>query len=107
MSTLPDLKAGVWKHWKGPLYLVLGFGHDANYEGRDVVVYIGLELVDAHTGPRLAARTVEDFFAWVHPSTGETVQHQPSDQFGAMEEHPVQRFTYVGPTWEGPGAQPL
>jgi hypothetical protein len=83
---LPDLKAGVYRHYKRHLYLVLGYGHDSNYEGRDVVVYVGLELDDAKTGPRLAVRTVEDFFATVQPD-------------GSNER--VRRFTYVGPSWEG------
>jgi hypothetical protein len=86
-ENLPDLTAGVYRHYKGHLYLVLGYGHDSNYEGREVVVYVGLELDDANTGPRLAVRTVEDFFATVQPE-------------GSSER--VRRFTYVGPSWEGP-----
>jgi hypothetical protein len=57
VSDLPHLPAGVYQHHKGPLYLVLGYGHDANYPDRDVVVYVGLQLDEAKTGPRLAVRT--------------------------------------------------
>ena len=32
MSGLPELQAGVWRHWKGADYLVLGLGHDADVE---------------------------------------------------------------------------
>ena len=80
---LPDLPAGVYRHYKNHLYLVLGYGHDSNYEDRLVVVYVGLELDEAKTGPRLAVRTVEDFFAAVDLPDGTRVQ----------------RFTYVGPSY--------
>ena len=71
---LPELQAGVWRHWKGQDYLVLGLGHDADVEGRTVVVYVPLYDVP---GPRLAVRTVEGFLEEV--SSG------------------VRRFTYRGP----------
>jgi hypothetical protein len=72
--SLPDLQAGVWRHWKGRDYLVLGLGHDADQEGRTVVVYVPLYEV---SGPRLAVRTVEEFL-------GEAAPGAP-------------RFRYVGP----------
>jgi hypothetical protein len=59
--------AGTYRHWKGPQYLVLGLGHDANDESRQVVVYIPLYPVD---GPPFAVRSLEDFEAWVDPVTG-------------------------------------
>lgn len=99
MSDLPELPAGVWKHYKSGLYLVFGYGHDSNYEGRVVVVYIGLQLDDAKTGPRLAVRTVEDFFSWVVPTTGEVVQ--PYDPDGLFADYAVERFRYLGPSWDG------
>ena len=74
MSGLPELQAGVWRHWKGADYLVLGLGHDADVEGRTVVVYVPLYAVP---GPRLAVRTVEGFLEEVTPG--------------------VPRFRYVGP----------
>lgn len=128
---LPDLLAGVYRHYKGPLYLVLGMAHDANADelfahradvarsstvapsgDRIVVVYIGLQLDEAHTGPRLAVRTLEDFMvevcgavddegaacggnlvwsntlmAWTCVKHGETIN--------------IKRFSYLGPSWEG------
>ena len=72
--SLPELQAGVWRHWKGRDYLVLGLGHDADHEGRTVVVYVPLYEV---AGPRLAVRTVEEFL-------GEAAPGAP-------------RFRYVGP----------
>jgi hypothetical protein len=73
-SGLPDVPAGVWRHWKGRDYLVLGLGHDADVEGRTVVVYVPLYDVP---GPRLAVRTAPR--SWRRPSPG------------------VPRFRYVGP----------
>jgi hypothetical protein len=95
MRNLPDLRAGVYRHYKGPLYLVLGYGHDANHDGRQVVVYVGLQLDGAKPGPRLAVRDVDDFFAIVDPRTGVAQDFpHPSPTF-------PQRFTYVGPAWDG------
>lgn len=94
VTDLPTLPAGVYQHYKGPLYLVLGYGHDANHEDRNVVVYVGLELDTAHRGPRLAVRTVEDFLAWVDPRTG--IQQQ--ENWGGKCRR---RFTYTGPEYVG------
>lgn len=66
MSVTP----GTYQHWKGPQYLVLGLGHDANDPSRTAVVYLPLYPVD---GPPFAIRTLEDFTAWVDPTTGATV----------------------------------
>ena len=76
MTVIP----GTYQHWKGPQYLVLGLGHDANHEGRTAVVYLPLYPVD---GAPFAIRTVEDFEAWVDPVTG----------VGTPEGLGVQRFT--------------
>ncbi|HUD06395.1 MAG TPA: DUF1653 domain-containing protein [Candidatus Saccharimonadales bacterium] len=84
----PEFKAGVYRHYKGPHYLVLGIAHDSNYEDRIVVVYIGLELDLAKEGPRLATRTYEDFYAWVDPSNGEAIS---KNEPGAKK-----RFEFIG-----------
>jgi hypothetical protein len=63
------IEPGTYQHWKGPQYLVLGLGHDANDQHRTCVVY--LPLYPVH-GPPFAVRTVEDFTAWVDPETGAT-----------------------------------
>ncbi|MFL6110761.1 MAG: DUF1653 domain-containing protein [Catenulispora sp.] len=93
MAKLPDLLAGIYRHYKGHHYLVLGYGHDANHDGRQVVVYVGLELDGAKPGGRLAVRDVDDFFAIVDPATGETRSNFPSPGY------PL-RFTYIGAIWE-------
>lgn len=64
-----DVTPGTYQHWKGPEYLVLGLAHDANDDARTAVVYVPLYPVD---GPPFAVRTVEDFLAWVDPTTGTT-----------------------------------
>jgi hypothetical protein len=121
---MDDVKAGVYRHYKGPLYLLLGIAHDANADtlatvyspsgdGRDltyhylteriVVVYIGLQLDDAHTGPRLAVRTYDDFFALV-TSEGDRCPHaldRSSTWCSTCDRRLHPRFTYIGPTWEG------
>lgn len=79
---LPDLPAGIYRHYKGHRYLVLGYGHDADYEGRQVVVYVGLELDDARPGPRLSVRTAESFLG-------------PVEVAGEI----APRFAYEGPSW--------
>lgn len=65
-----DVTAGTYRHWKGPQYLVLGLGHDANDPSRTAVVYVPLYPVD---GPPFAVRTLEDFTAWVDPADGRSV----------------------------------
>jgi hypothetical protein len=97
VSDLPHLPAGVYQHHKGPLYLVLGYGHDANYPDRDVVVYVGLQLDEAKTGPRLAVRTVQDF-------CDEVCTNPRCVRFGGLEcipQHYGARFRYLSPTYEG------
>lgn len=88
----PEFKAGIYRHYKGPLYLVLGLAHDSNDEQRIAVIYIGLYLDGAKTGPRLAIRTYSDFYAWVNPANGEAIN--PKDPKA------VPRFKHVGQTWE-------
>lgn len=67
----PEVRAGIYRHWKGPLYQVLGTAHDADDPERTCVVYVGLQLDAAHEGPRLAVRTASEFTGLVH-SDGST-----------------------------------
>jgi hypothetical protein len=139
---LPELLAGVYRHYKGPLYQVLGYAHDANAEDladypammervyahnrgdvgvpdkptplgeRVAVVYFGLTLDAAHTGPRLAVRSYDDFFAWVHPFDGSRCWTHVGESntycqctgythIDVPDRRAVQRFTYVEPAWTG------
>ena len=62
-SFKPIIAAGVYEHYKGGRYLVMGLAHDSNHEGRVAVVYV--PLYDA-PGPRMAIRDEADFHAFVH-----------------------------------------
>lgn len=104
MTKLPDLQAGVYQHYKGPLYLVLGYAHDANDAQRKAVVYIGLQLDDAHTGPRLAVRSAEDFF--MHVCGNRKCMHYGWATYDlgrckTCHSLDVRRFDYIGPEWTG------
>jgi hypothetical protein len=119
--------AGIYRHYKGPIYLVLGLAHDANAERlyvptsrtsemadggfrfdfeqvgeREVVVYVALQQDGAKSGPALAVRTREDFEAWLHPAHPErlTMTAAQVDRLGTRmvrEDGYVPRFEYVGP----------
>jgi len=85
-------KAGIYRHYKGPLYLVLGLAHDSNDESRTAVVYIALQLDAAKAGPRLAIRTYEDFYTYINPKNGEKAAKSSP---GAKP-----RFKYIGSNWD-------
>jgi hypothetical protein len=112
------LPAGVYRHYKGRLYLVLGLAHDANADElyvdpyddapeplgeRRVVVYIGLQLDAAHEGPRLAVRTLEDFHQIVctnpeHAHYGDRVPTNFVISAGS-ECYLERRFVYLSDTY--------
>jgi hypothetical protein len=105
--TLPKLLTGVHQHYKGPLYLPLGYGHDANIAGREGVVYLGLELDDAHPGPRLAFRTattiepdVDAWWDYLHVRDRSKCQHHSGDGACKKGLETVPRFGYLGPGFE-------
>lgn len=85
------VESGIYRHYKGALYQVLGMAHDANDEERIVVVYIGLQLDAAHEGPRLAVRTLEDFQAQLHITNGSTCSEPASCHPDLMP-----RFDFLG-----------
>ncbi len=91
---LPDLPAGIYQHYKGHLYLVLGYAKDANHEDehRIVVVYVGLQLDGSPGKIRMHARTAADFHAVVDATTGEAVP-----VWDGTQRPLVKRFTYLGP----------
>ncbi len=54
-----DLKSGVYQHYKGSYYLVLGVArHDVTEE--KLVVYV--PLYAEKSGPRMTARPIDVFF---------------------------------------------
>lgn len=70
-----DIKAGVYKHFKGKYYLVLGLARHSETEER-FVVYVPLY---PRIGPRITVRPYEMFF--------EAIEQDGKKQ---------QRFTYIG-----------
>jgi hypothetical protein len=93
-TPLPDLPAGVYRHYKGHLYLVLGYARDSNDETRVGVVYIGLDLDGAKSPERMHFRSAYDFHATVWPEDGRALLDCEVD----LTPNAVPRFTYVGPS---------
>lgn len=111
-----DIKMGIYRHYKGQLYQVLGIAYDANTDefytmrgpqyvnevgDRTVVVYMSLQIDSAHLGPRMAVRTIEDFtaivcrggFAQLCPHFGKQIT---LGSVCGQRGHAVPRFTYLG-----------
>lgn len=94
---MADLRMGIYRHYKGALYQVLGLAHDANDETRKCVVYIGLQLDPSHLGPRLAVRTLSDFeallpgmkprFAYLGPELTVDMLRPFSNDYGATDTY--------------------
>lgn len=104
---------GIYRHYKGALFQVIGLAHDANADTlaptdnhgspigfalgeRTVVVYFDLQYDDAElTAPirvKLFVRTPEDFTAVVHDDG------TPCDGTHCLHgENQVARFVYLGP----------
>lgn len=122
MTDLPDIRSGVYRHYKGPLYQVLGYSHNASDDNRPQVLYIGLELDRAKPGPRFATRDVEDFLTTVCRAHGGMAFYLTDGRKGYNPEHVdirqaertvtghrttyscgeddwVPRFTYLGPVY--------
>ncbi|MBI2599807.1 DUF1653 domain-containing protein [Candidatus Daviesbacteria bacterium] len=74
-----DILAGVYQHYKGGLYLVLGLARHTETNEK-LVVYIPLYTNKSHTGPRIQVRPLKMFFEKVETRG----KKQP-------------RFTYLGP----------
>lgn len=107
----PALATGVYRHYKGQHYLVLGIASDSNadelYIPRDpddgemgmhpiydrlVVVYVGLETQGAKDGPRMHVRTFEDFIALLH------LDDHSVCPYAEHCSHREARFRFVGQT---------
>lgn len=83
VSGLPELPAGVYRHYKGHLYLVLGYAQNAtnDEDGKIYVVYVGLQTDGQPSPMRMRLRQVDEFWG--------TVRNEALDRWDA-------RFTYVG-----------
>jgi len=109
MTTLPELPAGIYRHYKGHLYQALGYGCDANNREHIMVFYLGLELVGAQPGaPRFAARTaassdpaVDAWWDNVHADGTKCTHDHKAGAATCSAGHTITpRFAYLGPTWQ-------
>ena len=71
------IPAGIWRHYKGGYYLVLGIAEDGEDGSRDVI-YVSLTGAKL-PGPRMRKQVVERFLGTV-----------------TVGRLPTQRFEYVG-----------
>jgi hypothetical protein len=112
--TMDEVKMGIYRHWNGPLYQVLGIAHDANADAlydydavvsaemngggealgqRTVVVYMPLQLDGAHPEARMCVRTLEDFLGVVH---GDGSYCFGDKRCQNAPPNVISRFTYLG-----------
>jgi hypothetical protein len=75
------IPCGTYQHYKGGKYLVLGVAED-EATGAILVIYVSLDATK--TGPRMRARLLDNFFAYVPENTTDTMCKI------------VPRFTFVG-----------
>lgn len=73
--------SGIWRHYKGHRYLVLGVGQNTETDEK-MVVYVPLYEDPTHTGPALRLRPASQWFEMVR--NPETIHSY------------VERFTFVG-----------
>jgi hypothetical protein len=73
---IADVRAGVYRHYRGEYYLVLGLAHHSETM-ETFVVYVPLYVRE---GPRMAVRPAKMFFGRVEEEPG----------------HMVLRFEYIG-----------
>lgn len=96
------LRTGVWKHYKGPLYQVLGYSHNASDDNNIQVLYIGLEIDPSKPGPRWATRDWKEFFETVCPEhDGMNAYSDEHDNIRSPCD-PLEwkeRFEYMGPVY--------
>jgi hypothetical protein len=78
---MPQLKAGVYKHYKGGLYLVLGVARHSETE-ESLIAYVPLGVLDK---PRIVVRPYEMFFEDV------TLDGQKRPRFLYLGEYPNQK----------------
>jgi hypothetical protein len=76
------MKTGLYRHYKGGLYQVLGIGEHTETKER-CVVYVALAPLP---GPRLRIRPLEGKDGWL----------TRVDDDGGRDDKGLKRFTYIG-----------
>ena len=83
-----ELKAGVYRHYKGGYYQVLGLAEDSDHPGKLSVVYVS--LTGAHLpGCRMRFRSLE---TWLEPVTTSITLNDSA----VYDIPPQTRYVYVG-----------
>ncbi len=102
---LPDLLAGIYRHYKGGYYLVEGYSQDANDLNRVVVNYVIPESDVAQSDLRRFVRTavsddpeVDAWWDHVHTDGSKCTAMFPNrSEVCPVDGHPLRRrFTYIG-----------
>jgi hypothetical protein len=71
LTATPLIEAGIWEHWRGKRYLVLGCGR-FDEDDDHVVIYVRLyERIEG--GPAITVRRARDFLAQVTGSDGQRI----------------------------------
>lgn len=97
-----DILSGLYQHYKGGYYLVLGLAHHSETM-ETMVVYVPLYVRE---GPRMAVRPVEMFFGVVEEVCPRSFgfhhkTQKQADQYWCFDcervyEPSVKRFVYIG-----------
>lgn len=77
-ETIPGLPAGLYRHHKGGIYLLLGIAQHSENDDELLVVYVSLDA--SRPGPRLRARPL----------------YGPQGWLTAVGESQEPRYTYIG-----------
>lgn len=64
LTKTPDILSGVYRHYKGGLYLVLGVARHTETDDK-LILYIPLYTRPDHKGPRFQVRPLEMFLGKV------------------------------------------
>jgi hypothetical protein len=100
---LQELKAGIYRHYKGHLYQVTGYVANSTNGFGDLVMvaYTALQLDGSpKPGPRSKVREAREFFDWVWPDGSAYYYaqlHTPKP--GTVPHGVIPRFSYLGPAW--------
>jgi hypothetical protein len=105
------MEAGIYRHYKGGLYQVLGVGQHTE-TNEIVVIYIPLQHEESHTGPRLRVRPANGPNGFCSnlpsecPTCGSKIRYNVGVKCGYSTGNPdpdkwhnesdVPRFTYIG-----------
>ena len=85
---IPSVQCGIWRHYKGGHYQVLGIAAHSETDEL-MVVYVSLDGINL-PGPRIRVRPLSMWFEQVPIA----VDHISADRDVTAS---VQRFTYIGP----------